>query len=72
MQYKTAKAWNKIPSEWILLNKKDKATMMAFDRAEGLIESWYAEEMETRIKLEKRNKTTNRQQPRAHTSKRRP
>ena len=54
MQYKTAKAWNKTPSEWSLLSKKDKTTMMAFDKAEGLIESWHTEEMEKRMKIKGR------------------
>lgn len=69
MQYKTAKAWGKTPSEWRLLNKEDKAIMMAFDRAEGAIENWYGEEMEKQMKNKKKNKSSN--QPRKHTEKRR-
>ena len=71
MQYKTAKAWNKTPLEWKLLNKEDKAIMMAFDKAEGMIEGWHSEEMEKRMKSEKNDKT-NKHQPRKHTEKRRP
>jgi len=70
MQYKTAKAWGRTPSEWRLLGKEDKAVMMAFDRAEGAIESWYGEEMEKRIKTGKKNKA-DRRQHREHTDKRR-
>ena len=70
MQYKTAKAWGKTPSEWTLLNKQDKAIMMAFDRAEGAIESWHMEEAEKRMKAERKNKP-DRNQTRRHTSKRR-
>ena len=70
MQYKVAKAWGKTPSEWALLNKKDKTTMMAFDRAEDLIESWHSEEMEKRIKSVKKGKTAGRQ-PKRYIDKRR-
>ena len=70
MQYKTAKAWRKTPSEWALLDKRDKAAMMAFDKAEGAIESWHMEEAEKRMKMEKKNKA-DRNQPRKHADKRR-
>jgi len=70
MQYKAAKAWGKTPCEWKTIDKKDKAIMMAFDRAEGTIESWHMEEAEKRIKFEKKNKV-DRGQPRKHIAKRR-
>ena len=70
MQYKAAKAWGKTPLEWVLLDKRNKAIMMAFDRAEGAIESWHMEEAEKRIKFEKKNKV-DRNQPRKHIAKRR-
>lgn len=70
MQYKTAKTWGRTPSEWSLLSKRDKTIMMAFDRAEGIIESWHGEEMEKRIKMKKRN-NADRRQPRKHIDKRR-
>ena len=70
MQYKTAKAWGKTPLEWKLLNKDDKGIMMAFDRAEGIIESWHMDESEKRIKINKKN-NTDRRQPRKHIDKRR-
>ena len=69
MQYKTAKAWGKTPTEWKMLDKENKVIMMAFDRAEGIIESWHNEEMEKRIKSKKKSKTVDRQQ-RKHTDKR--
>ena len=69
MQYKTAKAWNKTPLEWKLLNKEDKAIMMAFDKAEGMIEGWHSEEMEKKMKSEKKDNHS-KQQPRKHADKR--
>ena len=76
MQYKTAKAWGKTPSEWALLSKKDKTAMMAFDKAENLIESWHGENMEKNIKniKNKEKKGTQhprRGEPRKHIDKRR-
>ena len=70
MQHKAAKAWGKTPSEWKLLGKEDKVIMMAFDRAEGIIESWHMEEAEKRVKIGKKTRT-DRRQPRKHTDKRR-
>jgi len=73
MQYKTAKDWGKTPSEWRLLSKNDKTIMMAFDRAEGMIESWHSEEMEKRMdaKTKSKGKQKDRNQGRKHVEKRR-
>ena len=71
MQYKTAKSWGKTPSEWGLLSKKDKMVMMAFDRAEGLIEAWHSDEMEKRMNAKTKSKQKDRHQERKHTEKRR-
>ena len=68
MQYKTAKAWGRTPSEWALLSKKDKTIMMAFDRAEGVIEGWHMEEIE-KNRPKHKNKP-DRRQPRQHIDKR--
>lgn len=68
MQYKTAKAWGRTPSEWALLGKKDKTIMMAFDKAEGIIESWHMEEIE-KNRPKNKNKP-DRRQPRKHIDKR--
>jgi hypothetical protein len=54
MQYRTAKAWGRTPSEWGLLDKKDKVIMMAFDKAENLIAMWHREEADKASKIERK------------------
>ena len=53
LELKTAKNWGIVPSKWRLLNKEDKAQMMAFDRIENLVDKWYSYQTELKIEREK-------------------